>query len=298
MAVSRPGRSTPAVFAGVIVIAGVNFVAVRFSNFELPPFWGAALRFSSASLLFFLIVIIRGLPLPRGRGLLGAALYGALAFGASFALAYYGLVSVKAGLASVILGMVPLTTFLLAFLHRLEPFRWQGLFGALVAVVGIAIVFQEQLTAAVPLASLLALLAATASIAESNIVVKWFPRSNPFSTNAVAMAVGTIILVTLSTVTHEVWSIPARPATLIAITYLVSIGSVLLFAGYLFVIARWTASAASYQFVVSPLVTVVAAALLAGETVTIPFIAGAALVLMGVYVGSLFRPKKMVPSSR
>lgn len=31
-----------AAFAAIVVLRGVNFVAARFSNAELPPFWGAA----------------------------------------------------------------------------------------------------------------------------------------------------------------------------------------------------------------------------------------------------------------
>lgn len=34
------------VFATVVLVGGGNFVAVRFSNRELAPFWGAGLRFA------------------------------------------------------------------------------------------------------------------------------------------------------------------------------------------------------------------------------------------------------------
>ena len=36
----------------MVILVGANAVAVRFSVAELPPFWGAALRFAAAALIF------------------------------------------------------------------------------------------------------------------------------------------------------------------------------------------------------------------------------------------------------
>ena len=77
-----------------------------------------------------------------------------------------------------------------------------------------------------------------------------------------------------------------------ALTYLASLGSVPLVVLYLYVLSRWTASATNYSFVLIPLVTVMVAMWLAGETVTLIFIAGSTLVLMGVYIGALFETRQ------
>ena len=53
------------------------------------------------------------------------------------------------------------------------------------------------------------------------------------------------------------------------------------------VIRRWTASATSYATVLFPLVTVAIGALLAGEFVSVTFLAGTVLVMAGVYVGAI-----------
>ena len=42
-ATGRPDRLTLIAFALFVLIGGANGVAVCFSNFELPPFWGAAM---------------------------------------------------------------------------------------------------------------------------------------------------------------------------------------------------------------------------------------------------------------
>jgi len=278
-----------AALAGVVVIGGSNFVAVRFSNYELPPFWGAGVRFFAAALLLFPIVALRRIDLPRGRALTGAIIYGVLNFGASYAFAYYALVSVKAGLASVVLSLVPMATLFLATAQRQENLDTRGLSGGLIAIAGTAVVFNEQLTLAIPFASLLALLGAVISIAETSVVLKHFPKSNPYGTNAVAMLVGSMILFALSAIAHEIWALPTRTPTILSITYLILPGSVLLFQLYLYVITRWTASATNYGFVLIPLVTILVASILAGELVTSTFLVGSALILVGVYFGAISR---------
>ena len=64
----RPAGPVLAAFVLVVLIGGSNFVAVRFSNRELPPFWGAGLRFAIAGALLLLFARWRRIPLPRGRG--------------------------------------------------------------------------------------------------------------------------------------------------------------------------------------------------------------------------------------
>ena len=272
-----------------MIFAGTNFVAVRFSNLELPPFWGAGLRFSLAGLIFLAIVGIKRIELPRGKALEGAIIYGVLSFGVSYALSYYALVSVKAGLASVILSLVPIATLFLASAHRQEHLDTRGLGGGIVAIAGTAIVFNEQLTLAIPTTALLALLGAVVAIAEASVVIKHFPRANPYWTNAVGMLVGSALLVALSLLAQERWSIPSKFPTIISVVYLIVPGSVFLFALYLFVISRWTASATNYGFVLIPIVTVLVASSLAGEVVTLAFVLGTALVLAGVYAGAVSR---------
>lgn len=69
--------------------------------------------------------------------------------------------------------------------------------------------------------------------------------------------------------------------------YLVLIGSCVVFILFLYVLGRWTASAASYAFVLMSVVGVLAAAILLDEQLTLAFALGAVLVLGSVYIGAL-----------
>lgn len=284
-------KLTLAAFAVSVLIAGTNFVAVKFSNEGLAPFWGASLRFFTASLLVFLFIYKKRIPLPRGKALGGALLYGVLAFGISYALLYWALLQVPAAITSVIIALVPLITFLLALVHRLENFRFRVLLGGCIAALGIALIFFEQLTL-VPVLPLLAIVTAAFFIAETGIIVKLFPKNHPATMNAIGMLVGALMLLLFSFFFGEARGLPAQPATWVAFLYLTTIGSVMLFALVIFVLQRWTASAASYQLVLAPLVTIVIASVLRGETIRLVSLIGSAIVLFGVYIGALTAPKK------
>ncbi|HUG46961.1 MAG TPA: DMT family transporter [Candidatus Limnocylindria bacterium] len=288
-------RATGLAFLGVVIVGGLNGVGVRFSNAELDHLWGAALRFGLASALLFAVVAIRRLPLPRGQALVGSVLYGLIGFALAYGFAYYGLIETPAGIAMVILALVPLLTLLLAVAHGLEKLRAQSLGGSLLALAGVALIFWERLeTTAAPLLSLLAIVAAAFAIAETGVVVKRFPRAHPVSNNALAMAVGALALLAAALLFGQSIALPVGADTLGALAYLVVIGSVVLFMLFLFIIERWTASATSYSLLLMPLPAAVGGALLLGEPITIGLIVGGAVIVLGVYLGafapSLARP--------
>src|SRR5512134_402455 len=137
------------------VLAGGNAVAIRYSNRELAPLWGAGLRFALAAVLLVAVMLVLRLKPPTGRALTGAVLYGTLAIGGAFAFAYYGLVRIHAGLGQTILALVPLATLLLAVLQRQERLRMRALLGAAVALAGIAVMSNATVRDDVPLLSLL-----------------------------------------------------------------------------------------------------------------------------------------------
>ncbi len=291
-------RLTMAAFVFIVFLGGLNFVAARFSNRELPPFWGAGVRLGAAALLLLAVAALQRLPFPRGRALLGAAIYGVVGFGGSYAFGYWGMLRVPAGLASIILSSAPLFTLVLALAQGLERFQWRGLAGAVITLAGIAVTSTGSLAGAVPTWSVLALLGMALCFAEASIVAKRFPQSHPVSTNVVALAVGAVILLSLSGLRGEARILPAQTSTWVALVYLVLLGTSAGFVLFLFVLRRWSASAIAYQFVLFPLVAVAASAFLEGTPVTMPLLLGGGLVLGGVYVGVVARGAPPQPHPR
>jgi drug/metabolite transporter (DMT)-like permease len=284
--VQRPSKAVLAAFVAVVLLGGTNFVAVRFSNRELPPFWGAGLRFVIAGVLLVAFALWRRIPLPLGSAFGGVALLGVLNFGIAYALAYWGLLEAPSAMAATFVALVPLMTFFIATALGMERFRWSGVTGGAVAVAGVALVFVDQLRATVPLSALTALFLQAVVVAVSTVLLKRLPRTDPIGTNAVAMLCGAGFLLLIALVARETPVLPSRPEVWAVFVYLVTFGGIGLFIGIVFIVLRWTASASAYVTVLFPVVAVAVGAILAGELVSVQFVAGAVLVMIGTYVGA------------
>jgi drug/metabolite transporter (DMT)-like permease len=284
-------------FLAAVLIGGGNFIAVSFSNQELPPFFGAALRFALAALVFYLIALVSGVPLARGRQARGAVYYGLLGFGVAYALLYYALVGLPAGTASIIMAAVPLATHIIAVLVGQEKLSSRGLLGGLVAIAGILVLSSGSLAGEVGLSYLLAAICATVVVAASGVVAKAYPKVHPVNMNAIGMTAGTILLAAGSLVVGENWALPSQGQTWLAVGWLVLLGSVGLFQLFLFVISQLSASATAYAIAGMPLVAVVFGALLLDQAISWQVIVGGLIMLVAVYVGAISRSRAEAAAS-
>lgn len=294
----KPDALTLGGFFAVAVLGGANFVAVKYSNEGLPPFLGAALRFTGASLLLFAYMAIRKIPLPKRREWKGTVLFGLLGIAAFYAFGYWGLLYLPTGVVAVIAASVPLITLLLAALQNVERLTARGLVGSALAIGGIGVMVGLRAGAALSVPAVLAVLGAAVSDAEAGIVIKKFPTGHPVATNAFAMLIGSLFLFALSAAWGETWSPSPGAATLAALAYLVLLGSIALFVLYIWTLKRWTASGVSYIFVLMPVIAAILGAVLRNENLSRAEVAGGVLILIGVYAGALSGEKRTSAESR
>jgi drug/metabolite transporter (DMT)-like permease len=278
-------------FANAVLIGGANFVAVSFSNMELPPLFGAALRFALAALLFFFIMRISGVPLVRGRAAVGAAVYGILGFGAAYAFLYYALVGLAAGTVAVVMAAVPLFTLIMAVLLGQERLSLRGIVGGGLAIAGITVLSLGTLGGDLSPTYLIAAVLGAVAAAASSVAAKSLPNVHPLNMNAIGMASGTLLLIIGSLLFQERWVLPYETNTWLALGWLVVLGSVGLFQLFLYVIRRWTASATVYAITAMPVVAVALGAIMLRQPITPTVLVGGALVIFAVYVGAISRPK-------
>ena len=283
----RANRATIAAFVGLVGLIGTNLVAIRIGNRELAPFWHAGFRFLVAAMLFWLIAVLRRAGLPSRRAVASAALYGLMSFAAFFGFLYAGLVDASVGVATATLALGPLITLGLAAAIGLERVRAIAVVGALIAFIGIAVMYASALTGSVPISSLLLLVAAAFAFAIGGIVAKRTPPMDPAVQNGIATSIGATVLIGLAIAAGEDLAIPQRFETWLAFVYLVIAGTLLTFAILLYLLRRWPASRVAYQFVLSPIVAILIAAVLLGEPIEPAVIAGTALVIVGVWLGAL-----------
>jgi drug/metabolite transporter (DMT)-like permease len=288
---SRPDRAVLAAFVVFVVLAGANAIGVRFALREMGPFWSASVRFAVAGLLLGGYMIATRRPVPRDDRLIGTVLFGVFGFGLAYTFLYQALKDAPAGTTMLMLAIVPLLTVLLAVAQGIERPRMLGLAGAGIAATGILVVSANQVSLDVPILALALLIAAAACQAEAGIVVKRFPPGDPVAANAVGMLVGAGMLAVVAIITGEAFLFPTRLETWVSMAYLIGPGSIAVFVLVLYVLARWTASATSYAFLLFPLVAIALGAALLNEPVQPSFLAGGAIVLVGVYVGAVYRPR-------
>jgi drug/metabolite transporter (DMT)-like permease len=281
---AAPDRLALGAFTGAVVIGGSNFVAIRFSNRELDPLWGAGLRFTLAAAVFGLLFAALRLSLPRGRALVLVAAYGVLAFGGAYGCLYWAMQEVPAGIAAVVLAAGPLLTLLLAVVHGMERLSRGALVGALVALVGSVVIFFQPGSVSFGWRSF-ALLGVAALCASESVVVSKLAGQHPVAMNFVGMSVGSVVLLVVAGVAGERLVLPADDETQLAVAYLVA-ATVGLFLLVLFVVQRWTASATSYAFVLMPVIAVALGALVADEAIAVTTVVGGTIVCAGVYVGA------------
>jgi drug/metabolite transporter (DMT)-like permease len=274
-------------FCMLVLLVGTNVVAIRYSNRELAAFWNAGLRFAIAAVVFAAIAVGRRTAWPGRRAVVDAVIYGLLAFAAFFGFLYLGLVRAPAGLGQVVLALGPLITLVMAVAIGLERFRLRPVAGGLVALAGIVVIFGVDTAVDVPLPSVLSLVAAAASFAAGGIVVKRGPPADPVIRNAIATAVGAIVLLALSALGGQSWALPRDPRTVLALVYLILPGTVGVFLLFLFLLRYWTATAVSTQFVLAPVVGITLGAILLGEPVSALIVVGAVLVIGGVWLGAI-----------
>ena len=244
--------------------------------------------------MFAAIMALVRPPAPRGRTLGGAVLFGLLNFAGAVGFAYYGFVRIHAGLGQLVYSMVPLVTLLLAALQRQERLHARSIVGALFAVAGVLVLAQGALHESVPLDSALAFLASLLCLSQGAVTIRQIPPVHTVPLNLIGCLTAALVLIPAAALSGEELALPRERNTWLALTYVVFVGSGLMFVLYISVLRRWAASRAAYVFVVSPFLTVLLSAWLDDEPVGAALVLGGAVILAGVYLGAL-RP---LPAAR
>jgi drug/metabolite transporter (DMT)-like permease len=290
----RPGhadRVALVAFLASCLLAGGNAVSIRFSNRELDPLWGAALRFSLAAVVLLAIMAALRLKVPRGRDLAGPVLFGVLNFGFAFALIYFALVKLHGGFGQVVYSLLPLATLLIAVAWRQERFTAAAVAGIVPAVAGVAVLSWQTMAGSIPVIYLLALIGGVICSAQATVLIRRFPPVHPVTTTATAMTVGAALLLVFSALAGDDWVWPRLAPTRWAVVYVVLGGSVGAFVLFIAVLQRWAASRTTYNIILITVITVVLSVLLDDEPISVGLLIGGPLILVGVYLGAI-RPSR------
>jgi drug/metabolite transporter (DMT)-like permease len=276
------------------IVWGSTYLAIRFAVATIPPFLMAGLRFLLAGLILIVWRRLSGDPLPAFRQWRAAAVVGLFLLLGGNGGVVWAEQRVPSGITALLIGCTPLWMVLLDALHRRKLPPLLVMAGVLVGLGGIAIlVGPAELTglrgSVDPLGALVITLAAL-SWAAGSLYSQEAQRSgamptSPLMSTAAQMLTGGLALFLLGSFSGE-WLrfVPASFSTrsLLAMGYLVVIGSLVGFTAYVWLLKHAPITLVSTYAYVNPLVAVILGGLLAAEPVTPRVLLAAAVIIAAV----------------
>jgi drug/metabolite transporter (DMT)-like permease len=275
--------------ATIYVVWGSTYLAIRVMVKTMPPLLSAGVRFALAGAIFWgVLVVAGGVRRVRvtGRQLAAAGLVGLLLpFGGN------GLVTVAeqrvpSGLAALIIGAVPLIVVLLRFAHGDRVSR-ATLAGVAVGFVGLAVlVLPGGRPGHAPLWGLLVCLAAATSWAAGSFYSRRLPLpDDAFAATAYEMLLGGVAMVATGLVAGEAGDVHlSRFSTdsLLALAYLIFIGSLLAYTAYVWLLKNAPISTVATYAYVNPVIAIFLGWAILSEQITVTTLVAAALIVLSV----------------
>lgn len=274
----------------VIVVWGVNFVVMKWGLATVSPLLLCAMRFMAASLPFLLFV---RRPASLSWGLLMA--YGLVQGVGQFGLLFTGMqMGMPAGMASVVLQTQAFITMLMAaaFLGE-KPQRWQWL-GLCIAIGGLIFIgaAHGEGTADMTLAGFVLTVGAAAMWAASNLLTRVAARQGPYEPVSFIVWTSVVPIVPLlllafwvdgaDSVVRQVQGIGWRELAVIA--YLALLSTLLGYGLWTRLLQRYAASTVAPLSLLVPVIGLLSAMLLLGESPTGMQWLGTLGVLLGMVV--------------
>jgi drug/metabolite transporter (DMT)-like permease len=271
-------------YAAMCAIWGTTWLAIKIGLQGLPPVTGAGVRFTIAAV--FLWALGRFAPGPRGFAAPWRAIVvlAATLFGGNYALTYYAETGLASGLVAVLFGTLPFFVFAFGALLLGERVGMTAVAGAALALAGVATISIGSDTHGSPL-YVLATLGAAAISAFANVELKKFATSDPFLTLPPAMLLAGVTMTSAGAAfEHPDWARGTSPSSLGALLYLAVLGSAITFYLNHWLLQRMPTWVVGLSALIVPVLAVTVGALLGHEAFGAKELAGAALVIAGVWI--------------
>ena len=272
-------------YLGACLIWGSTWLAIKVGLEGAPPLTGIAVRMTIASLVVFVILRARHIPLPAEKRFATAGVFlGFFHIVLPYTLVYYAEQHIPSGLAAVLYAAMPLVVALIARYtigDRLTPRKIAGIAAGM---AGVAVIFSDSLRigreqalgAGAVIVSMLA--ASVGSVATK----RWMRGYHPLASLQIPFVTGAVVAWLLALLVEGVVPLRFSPLTWGSIVYLAVLGSVTAFTLFFFVIQHLDVTTVSYQTFVIPVIAVLLGWAVLGETISVRVLVGALMILAGV----------------
>jgi drug/metabolite transporter (DMT)-like permease len=269
-------------------IWGSTWLFIKLGLEDLPPLTFAGIRFVIACAILLVIMRIRGLSIPRSSSDLKLlAFTGILSFTVNYGTIFWGEQHISSGLAAVLQATIPAFGLVIAHFYLPgERMTWAKLFGVALGVLGVAVVFSNQLAIAggKALAGSVAVVIGSAVVAYSNVLVK--ARGQKLTPEVLAAGQMFFGLIPLLLIGIPLEGNPLRFhwtwLALVALLYLAVVGSVIAFILYYWLVHNMDVTKSMMIALVTPVVAVILGMIVLREELNWRIVVGGALIMFGI----------------
>lgn len=271
------------------IVWGATWVVIKIGLAESPPFYGAAFRFILAVGVLTAILLYRKRPWPHSRrAWMWTAISGVLMYFGSYSVVYYVEQYINAALAAILFASFPF--FVAIGAHYYLPYeRLTALkiVGLVIGFGGVVVLFSGG--AAAPStkawwAPALMIASPLCSAIASVIVKKHLTKEDPYALNVVQMTIGMCLLLPMAFVFEDFQAFAWNAKSVGAVVFLGTLGSAFAFVTLYHLMKTMAASRLSLIAFVTPVVAALLGWWILDEMPTWATVAGAALVLVGIYI--------------
>jgi drug/metabolite transporter (DMT)-like permease len=275
------------IYGVLVLVWSSTWVSIKIGLEDLPPLFGAGVRFALAGVLLLAYAAATSRPL-RTDALL-AGIMGVLPFATTYGLIYWAEQHVPSGLAAVLFGVLPLYTALIASVVLPdEPLRTRLLIGIGIAIAGLALAFNESLELGddelAGLAAVAVVVSPLASAIGSVSIRRRGAKTDALVLNGWAMLGAGALLLVVSAPAEDWGTVAWTGEAVGSILYLALLGTAFTFVGLTLLLREMTVVATSFISVLIPFGALAFGAALEDEVVTGTALIGAGLVAAGIAV--------------
>lgn len=270
------------------LIWGSTWMFIKLGLQDLPPFTFAGVRFVIAALILGCLVAWRRRPLPRSRRewalIVGT---GILSFTINYGLLFWGEQRTSSGLAAILQTIIPVFGLVIAHFYLPEERITQPkIFGVLLGIAGVAVIFSNQMTHEKPAAlwGSIAIVVGAFGAAYANVLVKAHGGKIDLATLALGQMICGLIPLLIVGVTTEgnPFKLQWTPLALLSLGYLSVIGSAVAFLLYYWLVRNIKVTNTMLIPLVTPLIAVTLGMLVLDESLTWRIIAGSLAIMSGI----------------
>lgn len=277
--------SVPAAFLGVIAIWSTTPLAIKWSS-EGPGFlFGVTARMALGTLLCLALIKLGRTPFPFDAAARRTYVAAGLGIFMSMLSTYWASQFIPSGLISVLFGLTPIATGLMASFWLAErSFTLPKLAGMVLGIVGLAVIFRSNLQfGAASTLGIAALVLAVLTHSASAVWIKRIGAATPaLATTGGGLVIATALYLLVWLVSGASWPQALPPKAISSIVYLAVFGSVLGFVLYYYALKHLAAGQIALITLVTPVAALLIGVWFNGERVGLRIVIGAVLVLLGV----------------